>query len=133
MDMPTTVMPAFTTCPKEAAIIGRLLAGYGEIEFIVYECLKMALGNSAIAARILFRVRSEKTRLDLADAVLRPVCDSHSLDKDYELAIAGAHYCRKVRNQYAHCHWLGDAAAGLFFTNIEPSAEQKRGEIVMAF
>lgn len=133
MNMPVTVMPAFITCPKEAAIIGRLLAGYGEIEFVVHECLRVALGSSSISARILYRVRSEKARLDLADAVLRAVCDSHSLDKEYEQAIDGANYCRKVRNQYAHCHWLGDEKEGLFFTNIEPSAQQKRGEIVMAF
>jgi len=72
-------MPAFSIRPKEAEIIGRLLAGYGELEFIVYECVKVALGRSTIAARLLFRVRSEKTRLDIADAILREVCDSYEL------------------------------------------------------
>jgi len=126
-------MPAFSIRPKEAEIIGRLLAGYGELEFIVYECVKVALGRSTIAARLLFRVRSEKTRLDIADAILREVCDSYELTVKYTEAISAAHYCRKIRNQYAHCHWIGDESDGLFFANIEPSAEKKSGEIILAF
>jgi hypothetical protein len=133
MDMPVTILPAFITCSKEASIIGRLLAGYGELEFVVYECVKAAIGHSSIAVRLMFRVRSEKTRLDLADAILRPICESNSLNTEYQEAMSAADYCRKVRNQYSHCHWLGDKDAGLFFSNIEPSAQKKSGEITMAF
>ena len=115
MDVPTTIMPAFHAFPKEAAIIGRLLAGYGELEFMFYECVKVAVGNSAIAARLLYRVRSEKTRQDLWDAIMRPVCEECSIEKEYELAFAAANYCRKVRNQYAHCHWFADPDAETLF------------------
>jgi hypothetical protein len=81
----------------------------------------------------MFRVRSEKTRLELADAILRPICESHGLKSEFETAYSAADYCRKIRNQYAHCHWLGDKEKGLFFSNIEPSAAKKTGDVIMRF
>lgn len=37
------ILPAFDRYPAEAAIIGRMLAGYGELEFGVCVCMKEAL------------------------------------------------------------------------------------------
>lgn len=132
-EFPLTILQAFITCPDEASIIGRLLAGYGELEFILFEGLKVAIGHSDIAARLLFRVRGELSRMDIYDAVVRPICMSNGLADEYEAAIEAAMYCREVRNQYAHCHWFGDADAGLFFSSIERSAKKKSGEITMEF
>jgi hypothetical protein len=41
--MARTILPAFVQFPKEAAIIGRLLAGYGELEFDLCNCLRAAV------------------------------------------------------------------------------------------
>jgi hypothetical protein len=64
-----TLVTSFVERPAEAAIIGRILAGYGEIEFFVYECLLAVLGYANIAARVMFRLRSESHRLEAADAL----------------------------------------------------------------
>src|SRR4051794_40890761 len=43
--MVDTVMPAFIDCPDEAASISRILAGYGELEFLLCRALGKPLGR----------------------------------------------------------------------------------------
>jgi hypothetical protein len=128
-----TLMSPFVERPEEAAIIGRILAGYGEIEFFVYECLIAVLGYPNIAARVMFRLRSESHRLEAADAILRATCESHDLREEYLIVFAAANYCRKLRNQYAHCHWLPETDEGLFFCNLEESARNRSGDLILTF
>ena len=51
------LMPAFLRYPNEAAILGRLLAGYGELEFIYAQCLAETIGNQETALRTYFGIR----------------------------------------------------------------------------
>jgi hypothetical protein len=38
-------MPVFNTFPVEGAIIGRLLVGYGDLEFDLCNCIGMAIDD----------------------------------------------------------------------------------------
>ena len=119
-------MPAFNEFPEEALIISRLLAGYGELEYGLTRCLDSVLADTAIGIKTIFRVRSEQSRIDIADAILHPAYVNIGLKNEYEATRAALHCCRKIRNQFAHCHWLSHKDAGLFFTNLEAAAK-KRG------
>src|ERR1700738_2356229 len=67
--MSSIIMPAFHVYHQEAAIIGRLLAGYGELEFLLCRCVAATLGGDlSKATRILFRSRGEEHRISAADA-----------------------------------------------------------------
>jgi hypothetical protein len=127
------IMPAFVRHPKEAAIIGRMLAGYGELEFLMCLCLSEVLGDTSQAARILFRSRGEEHRISTADAILRPAYEKHSLLEPWTRVRRAMGWCKTTRNRYSHCHWLDDEENGLFFTHIEKRAKTLSGEISLEF
>jgi len=127
-------MPAFLRHPEEAAIIGRMLAGYGELEFLLCMCMRHALGgNLSKASRLLFRSRGEEQRLSIADAILRPFYEEHGLEQIWVGARRAIGSCKELRNQYSHCHWFDDDELGLFFTNLEKGAKTPSGEIIIEF
>ncbi len=131
--MSDKIMPAFIRFPDEAAIIGRLLAGYGELEFELAMCLSHFLFSEEAAFQALFRIRTASGRIDLADALLRKPISEIGLGSQYADAYSAMRYCSRIRNQYAHCHWtvtqgrveqlafmqLDDAVRGVDF-NVVP-------------
>ena len=126
-------MPAFHRCPREAAIIGRLTAGYGELEYTMAECLGATLGDKESAFRTIFRLRTESGRLEAVDALMRPVFAAAQLGSQYAQAIGAIRQCLKIRNELAHCHWADDPRNGLYALNLQTSAdaaEQSAGGIV---
>jgi hypothetical protein len=66
-----TLMPAFHRHAQEAAIIGRLLMGYGELEFMLSGCLGRVLEDMERAQRTLFVIRGETNRLRIAEELTR--------------------------------------------------------------
>jgi hypothetical protein len=56
--MADTVMPAFVECPHEAGIISRILAGYGELEFLLCRALSKSLGTLEAGIKLLFASRN---------------------------------------------------------------------------
>jgi hypothetical protein len=48
------LMPAFHRFPKEAAIIARIVAGFGEIELMLAWCLGEVIGDEVTALRTIF-------------------------------------------------------------------------------
>ncbi len=63
----------FDSFPEEKAIVGEMLMAYGEIEFALVRLIGTFFQeDNDTAARILFRVKGEGPRLDVADAILRP-------------------------------------------------------------
>jgi hypothetical protein len=130
--MPSIYMPAFDDFPEEGAAIGRLVVGYGELEFHVAICLSKVLKDADTTFRTMFRLRSEAQKLQVADALMRPHYATLGLAKEYALGFAAVDHCRLIRNQYAHCHWLGFGAA-VQFTNLEPIAKKKEGKMVIRF
>jgi hypothetical protein len=126
------IMPAFHAYKDEAAIIGRLLAGYGELEFLLCHCLGVVAGNLSTACRIVFRNRGEEGRISTADAILRPHYEQHNLIEAWDLVRRNLQECKAIRNQYSHCNWLNDPN-GLFFTNLEKGAKSLTGNITQQF
>ena len=111
-------MGAFHKFPNEAAIIGRLLAGYGELEYLMAMCLGAALGDEKTAIRVLFRMKSE--RVTVANSLLS-ISRTLTLHK-YTAAIGNMRHCTNIRNQYAHCNWEYSPRFGLFFVDLQDSA-----------
>jgi len=102
------VMPAFQRFPAEAAIIGRLLAEYAELEIALLDCVSAAREDFDATLKAMFRVRGETARINVGDALGHQVYDRLGLRADFELAVSAMRYCLKIRNQYAHCNWDDD-------------------------
>jgi hypothetical protein len=113
------VMPAFHTFPNEAAIIGRLLAGYAELEIDLLHCVSVARDDFDAVVKAMFRARGETRRIDVADALGRQLYHSAALGTDFDLAVSAVRYCLRIRNQYSHCNWYDDRSGRLAFVNVE--------------
>lgn len=119
----------FENHPKEREIISTLLIGYGELEFGLMGCLGAALNNDMdTSTRILFRVRGESPRIEVADAIIRPIFTKVGLGGKWGNAVGAARVCKNVRNQYAHCHWLLTDGI-LRFVNLDAEAGAADGPL----
>jgi hypothetical protein len=63
------VMPAFHKFQGEAAIIGRLLAGYAELEIDLLNCVSVVRQDFDATLKAMFRVRGETARINVGDAL----------------------------------------------------------------
>jgi hypothetical protein len=117
------VMPAFHRFPGEAAIIGRLLAGYAELEIALLHCVSVVRDDFDATLKAMFRIRGETARINVGDALGRQAYDNIELGADFEIAVSAMRYCLKIRNQYAHCNWYDDLSGRLAFVNVEEIAK----------
>jgi len=118
------INPAFHRHPAEAKHIGHIVLSYTEIEVGVGKCLGLALGDQQVAYRTLFRLIGETARIDVADALLRPVYQNAGLIGSYGQMIGAVRFCVRVRNQFAHCIWGNDhTEPGLYFTVLNNPAK----------
>jgi hypothetical protein len=120
-----SLMPAFLRFPEEAAIIGRLLAGYGEIEYLFAMCLASSASDEDTALRTFFSVRGEGARLDVGHNLMWKLYEAAALSNQYTPVRAATLFCHTARNTFSHCHWADDPNAGLFYANLEAAAEKK--------
>jgi hypothetical protein len=120
------VMPAFQRFPDEAAIIGRLLAGYAELEIDLLHCVSQVREDFDATLKAMFRIRSETSRINIADALGRQLYHRLGLRSDFEIAVSAMRYCLKIRNQYAHCNWYDDRSGRLAFVNVEEIAKENQ-------
>jgi hypothetical protein len=121
--MPKTILPAFLTFHNEAAIIGRLLAGYAELEIGLMNCVSQIHDDLDMVLKTMFRTRGESQRVAVADALGRHYYAQHGLDTEFSMAIGAIGHCLKIRNQYAHCNWYDDHSGRLAFVNLEEGAK----------
>jgi hypothetical protein len=126
----STIMPVFRQFPREAAQLGIILAGYGELEYELLNCLNAVLGDLDASTRVLFRARGEEQRIQIADALMRWRYDAGGLINPYSEAIADMGYCRQLRNQYAHCHWA-ETNNQLWFANLQDTAKSLAGQTMV--
>jgi hypothetical protein len=112
------IVPDFGRFTAEAGIIGRLLAGYGELELELSSCVGAAIGMD-IALRKLFSKHGAEKRIELAKQHAKALYNKVGLEALFDMVIADIDYCRKIRNQYAHCHWYGTSTDGLGFMDLE--------------
>lgn len=115
--------------PEESALIDRIVAGYGDLEYLLSHCLSTALGHRPSVFRAFFRMRGEQQRLEVADALIRHHYEEIGLKDEYTEAPGAMRWCRTVRNQYAHCHWAVNKEGRILFTNMEYPAKKATGEI----
>jgi len=109
----------------EMAIIGRLLAGYGELEYALGLLLAAVLNDIPTMIRVLFRVRGEEARIQIADALMRHQFESTELKHLYNETISDMQYCKSIRNQFAHCMFDGFSKPGeLCFVDLEKTAKE---------
>ena len=114
-----SIMPAFDKFPAEAAIIGRLLAGYGLLEHDLMNCVAIVRKDLDATLKTMFRARGETQRLDIADALGRPAYRTRNVGTEFEMALSAVRSCLKIRNQYSHCGWYDDRSGQLAFVNLE--------------
>ncbi len=120
------VMPAFRRFPDEAAIIGRLLAGYAELEIDLLHCVSVIREDFDATLKAMFRARNVTQRINVADALGRQLYHAIELGTEFEMAVGAVRFCLKIRNQYAHCNWYDDQSGRLAFVNVEEIAEENR-------
>lgn len=119
-----TILPSFVRFEAEGQIIGRLLAGYGELELQLCNCVSMVISDLDAVFKAMFRIRGETPRIKIADALGRKPYAAHQLESEFSDAIRAMRYCLKIRNQYAHCQWYDDNTGKLAFVNLEEIAGQ---------
>jgi hypothetical protein len=125
--MDELIVPCFAEdqAEGEGKIIGRLLAGYGELELEMCGCLAATINEDLDGAiKALFRVRGEERRISAADTRMKQQFIVAGLAAPYQAALCDMDWCRQIRNQYAHCHWYYTSPEGLCFINLENSAKK---------
>lgn len=133
------LMPAFRRRKTSAAIVGRLLAGYGELEFLLAYCVGAANASRTTpkpgqqigahrmhhenqAIKDMFRERGKSNRFETAKKKMNKAFATAGLKGDYIEIMGAMHRCLKIRNLFAHCHWAQSKKRGLFFINLEDAA-----------
>ena len=117
-----SIRVVFNTFKAEAELIGRLLAGYSELELSMAQCVNVAGNDPDTTFKALFRCRGELARIQIADALGRQKFGALGLGTQFEMTIGAMQHCRQIRNQFAHCTWWGDLNGNLGFTNLEEIA-----------
>jgi hypothetical protein len=121
-----SLMPCFkpNQAFAEGIIIGRLLAGYGEIEVQMCACLIAVEGMLDIPIRKIFGEWGAENRIRVAKKALQSDFANANLLAGLTEALADMEWCRQIRNQYSHCQWYWTAQEGLCFVNLEVLAKQ---------
>jgi hypothetical protein len=130
-----TIRSPFEHFSDEAALVGRILAEYGELEFELGMLLGTVFNNPDVGIRTIFRTRGA-SRIQVADAILRPALTAVKLKNEYEASLGALRHSKTLRNQYAHAHWTGWrklGSAGLFFADLDDAANKSEGEALIQF
>jgi hypothetical protein len=121
--MSRPILAPFPIFHEEAAIIGRLLAGYTTLEVGLMNCVQVVRDDFDAVLKVMFRARGETSRIDIADALGRHFYHDRRLGTEFEMGVSAVKHCRKIRNQYAHCVWYDDKSGKLAFVNLEEIAK----------
>jgi hypothetical protein len=124
--MTRSIMAPFSKFSKEGDTIGRLLAGYSNIEVSLFHAVHVATGDFDAALKEMFGIRSESKRIRAAEKLGLPAYQRLKLAADFEKALRVMRYCLKIRNQYAHWVWWDDKSGKLAFANVEDLTTYKR-------
>jgi hypothetical protein len=121
-----SLMPCFgpMQAPAEGMLVGRILSGYGELEVSMCACLIAIERQVDVPIRLLFNERSAEKRIKTARKALVADYTKAGLHIELAEALDDMEWCRKLRNQYAHCQWYWTSQEGLCFVNLEELAKQ---------
>lgn len=119
--------------PAERDLIGRIILLYGVLEVGLLQLVSAVLGGKIYTAqRILYRLRSESNRLEVADALIRSTLAEHHLSQAWEDAYSAMKFCKGIRNTYAHSQWLSDNGF-LRFGDMDKTAKTRDGKSQIDF
>jgi hypothetical protein len=99
--------PALHLFPKEAALVGLLVAGYGELDICLGHVCGLAVGDKYAVLEALNKVSSEQARIEIANSLAKHILEAKGFGTKFGEAVGAINLCRKIRNQYAHAQWLG--------------------------
>lgn len=129
IEVTMAILRAFQDFPNEAALIGRVLAGYADLEIDLMNCANAVRGDLDLALKTMFRGRGNSQRIDIAEAIARQLYVNLNLVAEFDAAITAVRLCLRIRNLYAHCTWWNDNSGQLAFANLEDLA---KGNAVVA-
>lgn len=107
---------------KAGLVLGRLLTGYGELEFEMTLCVGAAVNDRDLTIRDMYQSRGEFARIRKAKTNLNRAAANQPLRELSARVLDDMDWCREIRNQYAHCQWWGSSTP-LSFINMEEVAE----------
>jgi hypothetical protein len=121
-----SLMPCFgpNQAQAEGIVIGRLLAGYGELEVTLCACLIAVEGMLDLPIRTIFGERGAQKRILNARRELQTDFANANLSAELIDTLSDIEWCRQIRNQYSHCQWYWTVQEGLCFVNLEELASQ---------
>ena len=122
--MSRSILAPFLAFREKAAVIGRLSAGYTNLEVGLMNCVQVVRDDFDAVLKAMFRPRGETNRIDIADALGRHFYHDRSLGTEFEMGVAAVRHRLKIRNQYAHCVWYDDKSGKLAFVNLEEIARE---------
>lgn len=115
--------PSLLRFPAEAAIIGRMVVGFGEFEIMACKIADLAQPNPNNALKMLYSLRSTSARIECARMLAEPAYWDSSLASPFNITFDAVKECLIIRNQYAHCNWADHKDAGLFFADLQVAAK----------
>jgi hypothetical protein len=125
--MPRSILAPFQKFSAEGATVGRLLAGYSNIEVGLLHCVQMARGGDLdTVLKKMFRTRGETRRINEAEKLGHVDYQRLHLAGKFQKAIRVVRYYPEIRNQYSHWVWWDDHSGELAFANLEELAKRKR-------
>ena len=109
--------------PAQAAAVGRLLAGYADLEISLLHCVQMARSDDLDGVlKAMFGRRGEAQRIDTAGKLGQPAYDALGLGLQFATAISDMRFFLNIRNCYAHSLWHDPNTGYLAFLNLEELA-----------
>jgi hypothetical protein len=120
------INPAFRRHPEEAALVGRIVVHFGELEFSFCRSTANSLNMYVPLMKALYSLRATSSRIDFADGLIRNLYLGFGLEKEYDIAVSMVRFCLRIRNLYAHCNWVDDHSGnypGLFYADLQDSAK----------
>jgi hypothetical protein len=117
------LIPAFHRLEAEAAVIGRIMSGFGELELSLGYCVYKAVGRSRDDVLMeIFNIRNARHRINHAEGTARKQILELQIDREFTRTVQQVRACLGIRNDYSHCHWA-DQRACLYYTKLEEAAK----------
>jgi len=90
-------------------------------------CLARTMNDEEAALRKYFGQRGEEKRLNFIKSEIKDAIEKAGLLDKYNQIHENLDFCRKTRNNFAHCHRADDLSAGIFYVTLEDSAKSEVG------
>lgn len=114
--------------PAELPLIGHLLLAYSELEVGLMHIVMAARKDFDSSFKAMYRIRGEEQRIKIADGLARQALLGleENLGNQFAVSIGAMHWCRTIRNQYAHCQWVDGEGGYVRFVALEDCARENR-------